>query len=79
MTRALMSEISSMSAIAGGSAPVMMWMLLLTGTVDVATAAGLQLLLMIAMCAASLSALAVGLWMARRYSFDAYDRLRDVK
>jgi putative ABC transport system permease protein len=79
MTRALTSEISSMTAIVGGSAPVMMWMLLLTGKVDVVTAAGLQLLFMIAMCAASLSAVAAGLWMARRYSFDEYDRLREVK
>ncbi len=78
MARVISTEAASMVAIVGGSAPVLMWALVLSG-VGVITAAALQLLLMIALCAASLTAVAFALRLARHYAFDDYDRLAHVK
>jgi putative ABC transport system permease protein len=64
-----------MSTIVVVSSPLVVWALLLGGS-SVAEAIAVQLLVLVAGFTASVVALVVALFVARRYSFDGYGRLK---
>lgn len=75
--RVLTHYVSRMSLAVVGSTPFVMWALLMCG-VDVLSAVMLQVLLLVAVFAAVLLAVGVALWVATRYSLDAYGRMKDA-
>lgn len=75
---ALTPVLRQMSSVVVGGAPVVMLVLVMAGT-DVFTAAALQVLLFVVTMAAAFGSLFVALMVGRRFSFDAYERLRPVK
>lgn len=75
MQRAMMPFVARMTALMVPLAATMMWALVMAG-VPVLTAVLFEALMAIAMLAASLSSLWLTLVLAKRYSFDEYDRFR---
>lgn len=79
--RSLQSAIVSvgrdMSRLAFVSAPAVMLAMVMCGA-DVLTAAAFQVMLFVMVLAASLLSLVITLLVARRYSFDEYERLKPV-
>lgn len=67
--------IRQMGTMVVGSAPVVMWAMMLSG-LDVASAVACQLMLAIAMFAATMLSLVVTLYVSRKYLLDDYGKLR---
>lgn len=67
--------ISSMGYMVVGVAPVILWVMLMSGITLIA-AVCYQLLILILLFSTSLTSLLITLWAARRYSFDEYDKLK---
>lgn len=78
LERAALPWIHQMGYMVSGVSPLILWIMLLTGT-GILEALAYQLLIMILMFAASLSSLLITLYAARRYSFDEYDQLKPGK
>lgn len=66
-----------MSLVMVGVAPVMLYALVMSG-VGVMTAVAIQILLYVAVLAMSFSSVFICIYVARRYSFDEYEKLKDV-
>jgi putative ABC transport system permease protein len=64
-----------MSAFVLTMSPLVVWAMLLSGS-SVVEAVAVQLLVLVAGFTASVVALVVALFVARRYSFDGYGRLK---
>uniref|UniRef100_A0AB33JHC2 ABC transporter permease n=1 Tax=Prevotella sp. GTC17260 TaxID=3236796 RepID=A0AB33JHC2_9BACT len=77
LQRSLTPCLSRMALIVVAHAPVMMWMLLPAG-VDIWTAVGLEILVHVAALAGVCISMVVTLFVARRYAFDGYGRLKNV-
>lgn len=71
----VLPHLKSMSTIVVVSSPLVVWALLLGGS-SVAEAIAVQFLVLVAGFTASVVALVVALFVARRYSFDGYGRLK---
>lgn len=74
MKRTLMPLLQRMGIMGMGTAPVMMWAMTMSG-IDVMSALKVQLLLTGLLMSAATAQLALTLMLARRYSFDAYDKI----
>ena len=75
--KSLAPGISRMAGLAVGVVPLVMWAMVVCGA-SVADAVALQILLVLASLFASVVAVVVTLVVARRYSLDAYGRIRDT-
>lgn len=71
----VMPHVKRMSAIVLATSPLVVWAMLLAGT-SVFEAVAVQALMLVAVFSASVVALVVALFVARRYSFDGYGRLK---
>ena len=69
--------ISRMGYLVVGLSPVVIWSMLLSGS-SVIVAVEYQALLVIACFCTSMMALFATLWIARRYAFDEYSRLKNI-
>ncbi len=74
MKRALVPLLQRMGVMSVGTAPVTMWILIFSGFA-VSQAFMVQLLLVGLLVSASISMMALTLFLAHRYSFDAYDKI----
>jgi putative ABC transport system permease protein len=70
-------SIANMAAIVVGLSPIMMWAMLLSGMSVVAAVEYQVLIIIVTFCAPMISVV-MTLWAARKYSFDEYDRLKNV-
>lgn len=77
LQRSLTPCLAQMGLLVVAHAPVMMWMLLLAG-VDTWTAVGLEVLVHVAALAGVCISMVVTLFVARKYAFDGYGRLKNV-
>lgn len=75
---ALTSMMRHMSAVVLLTAPVLMLAMVMSG-VTIFTAMAMQVMLFVMVLAMSFGSLYITLLMSRRYTFDAYDRLRPMK
>jgi len=71
----VLPHVKQMSALVLSTSPLVIWAMLLAGT-TVLEAVAVQILLLVACFTASVVALVVALYVARRYSFDGYGRLQ---
>lgn len=74
LEKSVLPHLSQMSMLFLAAAPMAMWAMLLSG-VSVVDAVVVQLLLLVSTFSASVIAIVVTLFVARRYAFDAYSRL----
>lgn len=70
-------SVAKMAVIVVGLSPIVMWTMLLNGA-SVVSAVEYQVLIIIATFCASMLSVVITLWVARRYSFDEYGRLRNI-
>ena len=75
MQRVLMPYLKRMGTAVTLTTPFLMWALL-AGGVDPIVAAEFEVLLLITSLAAGCASLLITLWVARRYAFDAYGKLK---
>lgn len=73
LEQSVLPHLSLMSVLLVASVPMAMWAILLSG-VGVVEAVVVQLLLLVAMFSASVIAIVITLYVARRYAFDLYGR-----
>lgn len=74
MKRSLIPLLQRMGIMGMGTAPVMMWAMTMSGT-DIMSALVIQLLFTGLLISAATGQLALTLVLARRYAFDAYDKI----
>ncbi|MBQ9636629.1 MAG: ABC transporter permease [Prevotella sp.] len=74
LQQSVLLHLSQLSVLFFAAAPMAMWAMLMSG-VGVVEAVVVQFLLLVAMFCASVIAIVVTLYVARRYAFDAYGRL----
>lgn len=77
LEKSVLGNIANMSVAVTGMSPVMLWSMLLGGA-DVLTAVVFQVTMLIVMLCTSMVSVLITLWVARRYTFDDYERLRHV-
>ena len=77
LEKSFVPGLRSMAGVAVGVAPVFMWTMIACGA-SAFDAAAVQVLVMLAVFAASVVAAVVSLTIARRYVIDGYDRLKSI-
>ena len=75
LAKSFVPGLRSMSTLAAGVSPVVIWVMILCGA-SVLDAIALQILIVLAVFATSVIATTIALWMARNYVVDGYAMLR---
>lgn len=78
LEKSAVANLANMSVVVTGMSPVLLWSMLLGGT-DILTAVVFQVTMSIVMLCTSMISLLITLRVARSYSFDSYERLRNVR
>ena len=78
LEKSAVTNLANMSVVVTGMSPVLLWSMLLGGT-DILTAVVFQVTMSIVMLCTSMISLLITLRIARSYSFDSYERLRNVR
>ena len=77
LEKSFVPGLRSMAGVVVGVAPVFMWTMIVCGA-SAFDAVAVQILVMLAVFAASVVAAVVSLTIARRYVIDGYDRLKSL-